>query len=142
MSLDASLLKAVNRAHNSIEVDGSYSNTSRARLTLSVSGNLDGHNSRDFTRTVYRILEAYPSAAHLVIDLRKLAYIASAGIGSFVQILIHCKEIGVRFTLYRPPQNVHNVFETLGLSQFFEIASEERELADDSRGERDGWVAD
>lgn len=141
MSLEASLLEAVNRAHNSIEVDGSYSNTSIARLTLAVSGNLDSHNSRDFTHAVYRVLDAYPGAAHLVIDLQSLAYIASAGIGAFVQILIHCKEIGVRFTLYRPPQNVHNVFETLGLSRFFEIVDDERDLAD-SRGENDGRVAD
>jgi anti-anti-sigma factor len=97
-------------------------------IYFGLTGHLDGTNSAGFTSSVVEVIGMYPRLRIILFNLQSLNYIASSGIGAFVNILLHAKTSNLRMGLYGLGPNIRSVFELLGFIDFFSI-SESRDVA-------------
>lgn len=88
-------------------------------LLLSLDGYLDSQNSECFSRRVTRAIDA--GFIRLVFNMQQYKHVPSRGIGSFTTFLKTVKPRGGDIVLIRIDPKVHEVFQLLGFSQFFNI---------------------
>ncbi len=88
-------------------------------LVLYLSGNIDTYNSNNFQKRVTKAIEA--GFIKLVFDCSSLNYISSTGIGSFTTFLKAVKQRGGDLVLLEMQPKIHEVFQLLGTSQYFNI---------------------
>ncbi len=89
---------------------------------LHLAGFLDGNTFVELERRLAELLKA--KHLRIVIELSKLTYIASAGVGCFISSAQKCKVAGGNLQLATPSPNVGEVFSILGLEQVFKIHSD------------------
>lgn len=88
-------------------------------LVLKLSGYLDGHTFVDLEKTLDATIK---SGSHrIVIDLAELTYIASAGVGAFINSQHQVRSQGGSLQLVNPAPTVREVFGILGLEAIFTI---------------------
>jgi anti-sigma B factor antagonist len=88
---------------------------------LTLSGYLDGHTFVELEKSLDRSIK---SGLHrLVIDLAELTYIASAGVGVFINAQHQVRKFGGSLQLVNPAPSVREVFGILGLEAIFTIHS-------------------
>lgn len=93
-----------------------------------LEGLLDAHNfetleslfEKHFKNGVYRF----------VIDIRKLAYISSAGAGVFIGAVGTCQDNDGNIVLVQPSQEVREIFELLGVFQIFPVVQTRAQALD------------
>jgi anti-sigma B factor antagonist len=86
---------------------------------LKISGYLDGHT---FVELEQHIDQIFKGGSHrLVIDLSELTYIASAGVGVFINAQHQARKAGGNLQLVNPTQSVREIFGILGLETIFTI---------------------
>ena len=86
---------------------------------LTLDGYLDGHTFVDLERRLEGLVKA--GRTRLVIELSGLNYIASAGVGSFINCQHQMKSAGGTLQLVNPSSSVREVFAILGLESLFII---------------------
>ncbi len=86
---------------------------------LRLVGYLDGHTFVDLERRFDGLLKA--GRNRLVIELSGLTYIASAGVGVFINGLHKARNSGGSLQLANPSQSVREIFAILGLESVFII---------------------
>jgi len=86
---------------------------------LTLTGSLDGHTFVQMEKTMKDLVEADHKV--FVIELSDLAYIASAGIGVFINIQQSVSNDGGGLILVNPSPVVREVFDILGLQALFQI---------------------
>ena len=93
-----------------------------------LEGLLDAHNfetleslfEKHFKNGIYRF----------VIDIRKLAYISSAGAGVFIGAVGTCQDNDGNIVLVQPSQEVREIFELLGVFQIFPVVQTRAQALD------------
>jgi anti-sigma B factor antagonist len=88
-------------------------------LVLHLQGYLDGHTFVELERKVDSLLKA--GKARIVIELSGLSYIASAGVGVFINSQHQAKGKGGTVQLVNPSASVREIFSILGLGSIFTI---------------------
>ena len=88
-------------------------------LILSLAGSLDGHTFVQMERRMKELVAEDHTV--FVIELSELAYIASAGVGVFINIQQSVSEQGGGLLLVNPSPVVKEVFDILGLQALFQI---------------------
>jgi anti-sigma B factor antagonist len=84
-----------------------------------LSGYLDGHTCAELDRHLAPLLK---SGAHrVVMELSGLGYIASAGVGVFINAQHHLEKSGGNLQLVNPGTSVKEIFAILGLESLFVI---------------------
>ena len=75
------------------------------------------------------IKSAFENEKRILVDLSRLEYISSAGLGVFVS---HLEDIrsGINLVLYGLSDSVFQVFDLLGLPQLIQITTTEEEAID------------
>ncbi len=86
---------------------------------LKLSGYLDGHTFQDFDRSLTELIQA--GAKRLVVDLSGLLYIASAGVGAFINANHQLKKLDGTLQLFNASASVREIFNILGLDSIFTI---------------------
>jgi anti-sigma B factor antagonist len=86
---------------------------------LKLSGYLDGHTFVDLERQLDQDLKG--NLLRLVIDLSELTYIASAGVGVFINAQHQARKLGGNLQLVNPSPSVREIFGILGLDSIFTI---------------------
>ncbi len=86
---------------------------------ISLDGFLDGHTFGDLEKRLETLLAA--GRVRLVIELSKLTYIASSGVGVFINFLSQTRDQGGNLQLVSPTPNVREIFSLLGLESLFVI---------------------
>lgn len=89
---------------------------------VALRGSLDGHTFVHLERTLNELLG--DGQSRLVIDLSDLQYVASAGVGVFINIRHQAQERGGCLLLVNPGEVVREVFDILGLQALFDIQSD------------------
>lgn len=94
--------------------------TTRNGVTiLALKGYLDGHTYIEFER---RLDKALADGTHrLVIDLSELSYIASAGVGAFINGQHQLRKAGGSLQLVKPNDSVREIFNILGIESLFVV---------------------
>jgi anti-sigma B factor antagonist len=88
-------------------------------LVLKLSGYLDGHTFVDLEKALDSAIKA--GSHRIVIDLAELTYIASAGVGVFINSQHQVRKHGGSLQLVNPAPTVREVFGILGLEAIFTI---------------------
>jgi anti-sigma B factor antagonist len=88
-------------------------------LVLKLSGYLDGHTFVDLERALDVSIKG--GSHRIVIDLAELTYIASAGVGVFINSQHQVRKHGGSLQLVNPAPTVREVFGILGLEAIFTI---------------------
>ena len=91
------------------------------QLHIALEGYLDNNNSGYFAAAFKKTIDDYNKAKTVVLDLAKLNYISSTGIGSFVEILSYFKKNNYRLFIYRISDKVSSVFDLLGFTAYFQF---------------------
>jgi anti-anti-sigma factor len=99
-------LKIVDAVHGTVHV-------------LHLTGYLDGHTFVELERKVDAMLKA--GKIRIVIELSGLSYIASAGVGVFINSQHQAKAKGGTVQMVNPSASVREIFSILGLGSIFTI---------------------
>ena len=100
---------------------GSNSNHLITRLT----GKLSLETVHDFIKTLRP-----ETAVYLILDMRGVSFLDSAGVGALVQLFVHRRNAGMRFALAGLTQQGNAVMQVAGLAKLLPIyASVEAALA-------------
>ena len=94
-------------------------------MIIEVGGYLDNVNSTHFMETVAKVIQENASIKTVVIDLLKISYISSTGIGALSNILIQTKKTNIVLYLINVGRKVRSVLDTLGMTGFFNIVDSE-----------------
>ena len=94
-----------------------------------VAGYLDNVNSTHFREAVAKAIKENVSIKTVVIDLLKISYISSTGIGALSTILIQTKKTNLALYLTNVGRKVRSVLDTLGLTSFFNIIDSKEDNA-------------
>lgn len=86
---------------------------------LTLIGYLDGHTFVELERRLDGLVKA--GKTRLVLELSGLGYIASAGVGSFINCQHQVKRSGGNLQLVNPSPSVREIFAILGLETLFVI---------------------
>jgi anti-sigma B factor antagonist len=87
-----------------------------------LTGSLDIYTSVDFKNLVSS--SVIPESKDIIIDLEKLNYIDSSGIGMLIKMMNTLKSQNHNFFLTRMKPSMEKVFKVAGLTTYFEFIAE------------------
>lgn len=88
-------------------------------VLLQVSGDVDASSSIHLDNAIEKAIAA---EKNILVDLTKLNYISSAGLGVFISYLDELKSTSRNFVLFGLNEKVKQVFNILGLDNLITIA--------------------
>lgn len=92
--------------------------------TLEVIGEVDASSSILLDNA---FLKAIEDSKTIIIDLSRLTYISSAGLGVFISYIEELKTKSIKLALYGLAEKVDQVFKILGLHELIKIFNTEEE---------------
>jgi len=93
---------------------------------IELSGFLDAHTVNSFEIHIEEVLKG--GISRLVLDLKDLSYISSAGIGALMSLTHHLRKKQGDLVLFRPNQKVFKILDLLGFTRIFNVALNEEEM--------------
>ena len=92
---------------------------------IDLQGDMDFHSSPDVRRELTKLVDR--QAAKILIDLKKVNYIDSSGLATFVELYQKMKRYGGKLALFNLTQAVRSVFEIAKLDTIFKLANSEQD---------------
>ncbi|GBF51006.1 anti-sigma factor antagonist [Leptospira ryugenii] len=93
---------------------------------VSISGSLDIYTSLDFKNFLEtNIPQSGSEPLHVVVNLEKLNYIDSSGIGMLIKQLNYVQELKGKFSIANMKPAIEKVFKVAGLTSYFQTINEE-----------------
>jgi anti-sigma B factor antagonist len=96
-------------------------------VRVSVYGSLDLAGAYDFDDAMRHVERDAPDS--LVVDLRGLDFMDTAGLSRLLALRRRCRRAGRRLVLVRGPRVVHRLFRLDAFDEQFEIVSDPAEAA-------------
>jgi anti-sigma B factor antagonist len=90
-------------------------------LVLALSGELEMKASNDIAPLLEAALFEIPARGRLLLDLSRVGYISSTGVGLLATTMISAKKRLITLVLLDVPPRVRNIMDTLGLLSFFTV---------------------
>lgn len=90
---------------------------------LEVSGEIDFHTSRELREKFQEVLAK--KCSKLLVNLKKVTYVDSSGLATFVEVLQRMSHSGGKLVLTGLTPAVKGVFEIAKLDSLFELADSE-----------------
>lgn len=90
-----------------------------------LAGELDFHNSPKLRQELLKSIEK--QTKKILVNLKKVSYIDSSGLATFVEVLQKSKKGNARMVLAELEARVRSVFEIAKLDEIFLFASSEEE---------------
>ena len=87
-------------------------------VVFDVSGDIDVASAPHLWRELEPQLE---TTRHVVVDLSKVSFIDSTGVGTIIRAVNALRERGQRLTLRSPTPMTKTVFETVGLTRLVDV---------------------
>jgi len=112
----AELLAAYNAAHGP---DPAAVTRSPDGVLVLLSGELDMRVSNDLAPILDAALQDCSPGGRLLLDLSKVTYIASMGVGLLTNLMGKAERQSIRLVLVDIPPRVRKIMEVLGLMAFF-----------------------
>lgn len=88
-------------------------------LLMCISGSFELHESYDLEGFLSLVIAETEPGRRLVIDLAKVSYMSSTGVGALINTLVSAHKKNVDVVFRRVPRKVISVLELLGLLSFF-----------------------
>lgn len=96
-------------------------------LVAAYKGELTIDVTQDLRKEILETLEK-SGPLRVVLDLSKVFFMDSAGIGFLVSMSSRLKSVGVDFRLYRPSTQIGKTLDLVQLKSYFNIIKSEKEL--------------
>lgn len=94
-------------------------------FVISISGSLDIYTSLDFKNFLEsNIPQGIGDKLHVIINLERLNYIDSSGIGMLIKQLNYVQELKGKFSIANMKPAIEKVFKVAGLTSYFQTISE------------------
>lgn len=90
-------------------------------VVISLEGYLDTMNSSKVPDFLNTALSSCKGTKKVQLDLLKLTYASSTGIGAFTAILLSCKKQNIELELVHVASKIYDVILLLGFDSFFTI---------------------
>ncbi len=94
-------------------------------IIMDIQGEIDLYNAPEIKENVQKLIEK--QKINIIINLEKVSYIDSSGIGSLISALSSLKKYHGNMKLVNLLSSVKKVFELTKLTNFFEIYKTENE---------------
>src|SRR5690625_1429229 len=94
------------------------------KTILKLSGEIDAHTAPELKTTLLELLNKENN--DVVIDLEKVSYMDSTGLGVFISALKKSKEQNSSFKLINLQENVYRLFNITGLNVVIPVVNEAR----------------
>lgn len=112
----------LNGLHNGITAFGHITNEEEPVFVIEINGFLDNENSKTFMNAVLEVLqEREKEFLTVALDLDKLTYLSSTGVGAFNNIMLEMQKLEKKFYLMNVGEKTNSVLKLLGLYSFFDI---------------------
>ena len=92
---------------------------------VGLQGDLDFHSSPELRTELNKLAEA--QAPTILVDLKKVDYIDSSGLATFVELFQKMKRYSGKLVLFNLTQGVRSVFEIAKLDSIFQLAKTEKD---------------
>ena len=92
---------------------------------VELEGDLDFHSSPDLRKELTKLVEK--QAPKIMIDFKKVTYIDSSGLATFVELFQRVKRYNGKLVLFNMGASVRSVFEISKLDTIFKLAGSEKE---------------
>lgn len=86
-----------------------------------LDGSLETSNSSSLQQLLCALVTDGNIGKRLILDLSKVVYMSSTGIGALTFTLSACMRVGVELMLSRVPEHVASLLDILGFNKFFKI---------------------
>jgi len=93
--------------------------------TVSLEGFLDADTVLRLRKVLFDLIKE--DHYRLIIDLKKLEYISSAGVGVFIGVIKRVRENNGDIIFLHPLPTVYRVLDILGLTKIFKILDQDKE---------------
>lgn len=90
---------------------------------IDLHGELDAHTASQLEEALQQLINN--KKANIIVNFRKLDYIASAGLGVFMAYIEDVRSIGGDIKLTNMNSKVFNVFDLLGFPTLYDILDDE-----------------
>jgi anti-sigma B factor antagonist len=90
-------------------------------VLLRASGDLDAYTAPGLRTQLHEATDGGADAKLVVVDLQRITFIDSAGLGTLVGAHRRMRERGGRLRIVRPPPLVARAFELTGLDEVLEL---------------------
>lgn len=88
-------------------------------VIIGLSGELDMETAGELEPLLEAIIPTCPEHGRLILDLSRVGYIASTGVGLLTSLLVKAQALGISLILLDIPPRVRNIMNVLGLLPFF-----------------------
>ncbi len=92
---------------------------------IALQGDLDFHSSPELRAEFVKLVDG--QASKILVDLKKVNYIDSSGLATFVELFQKMKRYSGKLILFNLSQGVRSVFEIAKLDSIFRLANNEKE---------------
>jgi anti-anti-sigma factor len=93
----------------------------RGGFDVVLSGELDMKSSNDLAPLLDACLKECSAGSRLVLNLSRVTYIASMGVGLLANLMAKTEQNSVALVLLDVPPRVKGIMDALGLLSFFEL---------------------
>lgn len=101
-----------------------------SNLLVAINGELDLETSPDFRNIVEEQLDNYQNIRHLILDLQKVNFIDSSGLGVILGRFKRLSQQGGRLSAINVSDQVKRIFELSGLLKIMNIYPDLRQALD------------
>lgn len=95
-------------------------------LLVRLNGRLDVYFAEEIEKEIIKLISD-DITSHLVINLQKVDYLTSSGIGMFVTIMNKLKQSGKKLAICEINGTVSKILEVVEMTEFFQIFKNENE---------------
>ncbi|MEN9354472.1 MAG: hypothetical protein RL318_1797 [Fibrobacterota bacterium] len=100
--------------------------TINGNTVLDVAGQIRGVDVATFRQAIQECQKL--GELHLVVNMREVSFIDSAGVGMLIHCLQEIKAKNGDLRLLSLPEDIHDLFEMVAIDRFFAILQEESEI--------------
>ena len=119
-----------NQSSKELNISENYFNASDEFVLLGTTGFIDTYNSNAFGGSVIKFIGLKPRKV-VVMDVTGTNYMSSTGIGAFAGLLKYCREKEIKLYIMGLQPNIHEVFQLLGFTSFFNFISDLKDIKEE-----------
>lgn len=114
-----------------INIGGIFINNDENFAIVKISGIIDTYNSDIFRKAIEDYIDYNKKSKILIIDMEKISYTSSTGIGALVQIQKKCTKRGIKLYLMSVDNKIKEVLSLLGFIKFFSFIDEWSDISEE-----------
>jgi anti-sigma B factor antagonist len=128
MNFKSEVFEKINNSKNNFKLYGSFYKEKESILIIKASGYLETANSDIFSNSILKILDKNKNIKLFILDLKKINYVSSTGIGALIRIISELKKRDKNIYWMNLNEKVYSIIDLLGFTKFFRILNSENEL--------------